>query len=204
MKSRDAQLRQRYERQLCLKSTALGKLLELSTGEGGVPYALRLAEARAKLEDGAGVEDALKRALSLDQANADVRGRLKDLYEKGKKWAELAEMLMGDVDLVQAAHPEAREPAAPPAAQVKGSIPPGAGAAKSASPGGASLPPPALPATLAEVNFDAWDGLDFYDVSMVDGSNLPMYIDTTSSSGGTVDPISQDGCGPPFRTGIGS
>ncbi|MCW2929637.1 MAG: Thaumatin pathosis-related protein [Actinomycetia bacterium] len=27
-----------------------------------------------------------------------------------------------------------------------------------------------IPATLAEVNFDAWDGLDFYDVSMVDGS----------------------------------
>jgi len=50
-----------------------------------------------------------------------------------------------------------------------------------------------IPATLAEVNFDAWDSLDFYDVSMVDGSNLPMYINTTSSSGGTVDPISSDG-----------
>jgi Thaumatin family len=53
-----------------------------------------------------------------------------------------------------------------------------------------------IPATLAEVNFDAWDSLDFYDVSMVDGSNLPMYINTTSSSGGTVDPISSDGCVP--------
>jgi hypothetical protein len=53
-----------------------------------------------------------------------------------------------------------------------------------------------IPATLAEVNFDAWDNLDFYDVSMVDGSNLPMYINTTSSSGGTVDPISSDGCVP--------
>jgi len=53
-----------------------------------------------------------------------------------------------------------------------------------------------IPATLAEVNFDAWDSLDFYDVSMVDGSNLPMYINTTSSSGGTVDPISPDGCVP--------
>jgi hypothetical protein len=53
-----------------------------------------------------------------------------------------------------------------------------------------------IPATLAEVNFDAWDSLDFYDVSMVDGSNLPMYINTTKSSGGTVDPISSDGCVP--------
>ena len=51
-----------------------------------------------------------------------------------------------------------------------------------------------IPATLAEFNLDAWDDLDFYDVSMVDGSNLPMYINLTSSSGGTKDPISDDGC----------
>jgi hypothetical protein len=53
-----------------------------------------------------------------------------------------------------------------------------------------------IPATLAEVNFDAWDSLDFYDVSMVDGSNLPMYINITKSSGGTKDKISPDGCVP--------
>jgi hypothetical protein len=27
----------------------------------------------------------------------------------------------------------------------------------------------AIPATLAEYDMNAWDGLDFYDVSMVDG-----------------------------------
>jgi hypothetical protein len=49
-----------------------------------------------------------------------------------------------------------------------------------------------IPATLAEVNFDAWDNLDFYDVSMVDGSNLPMYINV---SGGTAtNKVSSDGC----------
>ena len=53
-----------------------------------------------------------------------------------------------------------------------------------------------IPATLAEVNFDAWDGLDFYDVSMVDGSNLPMWINILRSSGGTKDKISQNGCVP--------
>ena len=51
-----------------------------------------------------------------------------------------------------------------------------------------------IPATLAEVNFDAWDNLDFYDVSMVDGANLPMYINITKSSGGTKDKISPNGC----------
>ena len=53
-----------------------------------------------------------------------------------------------------------------------------------------------IPATLAEVNFDAWKSLDFYDVSMVDGANLPMYINITKSSGGTKDKISQNGCVP--------
>ena len=37
----------------------------------------------------------------------------------------------------------------------------------------------AIPATLAEYDMNAWDGLDFYDVSMVDGSNLPMFINVT-------------------------
>jgi len=51
-----------------------------------------------------------------------------------------------------------------------------------------------IPATLAEVNFDAWDGLDFYDVSMVDGSNLPMYINV--AGGSAPKRVSSDGCVP--------
>ena len=50
----------------------------------------------------------------------------------------------------------------------------------------------AIPATLAEYDLDAYDHLDFYDVSMVDGSNLPMYI--TTVGGRTPDRISADGC----------
>jgi Thaumatin family len=49
-----------------------------------------------------------------------------------------------------------------------------------------------IPATLAEYNLNAWDGLDFYDVSMVDGSNLPMWINITQ--GGTADKVSSSGC----------
>jgi hypothetical protein len=52
----------------------------------------------------------------------------------------------------------------------------------------------AIPATLAEYDLNAWDGLDFYDVSMVDGSNLPMYINITA--GRTTDKISRTGCVP--------
>jgi hypothetical protein len=50
----------------------------------------------------------------------------------------------------------------------------------------------AIPATLAEYNLNAWQNMDFYDVSMVDGSNAPMYINITH--GTTKDPISANGC----------
>jgi hypothetical protein len=49
-----------------------------------------------------------------------------------------------------------------------------------------------IPATLAEYDMDSYDQLDFYDVSMVDGSNLPMYI--TITHGRTRNRISADGC----------
>jgi Thaumatin family len=49
-----------------------------------------------------------------------------------------------------------------------------------------------IPATLAEYDLDAWDNLDFYDVSMVDGSNLPMYIYPTS--GTASKKVSIHGC----------
>jgi Thaumatin family len=50
----------------------------------------------------------------------------------------------------------------------------------------------AIPATLAEYDMDAYDHLDFYDVSMVDGSNVPLYITTSHAT--TKDPITRDGC----------
>ncbi|WP_370076783.1 thaumatin family protein [Streptacidiphilus sp. MAP12-16] len=49
-----------------------------------------------------------------------------------------------------------------------------------------------IPATLAEFNLNAWSGLDFYDVSMVDGSNLPMWINLVG--GASKDKISASGC----------
>jgi Thaumatin family len=49
-----------------------------------------------------------------------------------------------------------------------------------------------IPATLAEYDMDSYDHLDFYDVSMVDGSNLPMYI--TITRGNTRNRISANGC----------
>ena len=51
-----------------------------------------------------------------------------------------------------------------------------------------------IPATLAEYDLDSYDQLDFYDVSMVDGSNLPMYI--TITHGRADRRITASGCEP--------
>ena len=51
---------------------------------------------------------------------------------------------------------------------------------------------PTTPTTLGEFTFDAFDDLDFYDVSMVDGANLPMYINISHTV--TKDPLSASGC----------
>ncbi|MFC1411216.1 thaumatin family protein [Streptacidiphilus sp. N1-12] len=51
---------------------------------------------------------------------------------------------------------------------------------------------PVTPTTLGEFSFNAFDNMDFYDVSMVDGSNLPMYINVSHTV--TTDPLSASGC----------
>ena len=82
---------------------------------------------RKELGNDAGVEDALKRALTLEPGNENVRERLAQLYERTKKWAELAELLVGDADLVAQHYGEVAEPTPTP----KMSLAPGA-----------SMPPP--------------------------------------------------------------
>lgn len=49
-----------------------------------------------------------------------------------------------------------------------------------------------FPSTLAEFNLNAWNGMDFYDVSLVEGNNLPMWV---NSYGGTsTDKVDANGC----------
>jgi tetratricopeptide (TPR) repeat protein len=98
---------------------ALAKLLEGAEGPAHVGLALRLAQAREHLGDSAGVEAALQRGLGLDARHPEVRGRLRELYERNQAWQALADLLVGDADLVDL-------PAGPPP-----SLPPGA-----------SIPPP--------------------------------------------------------------
>jgi tetratricopeptide (TPR) repeat protein len=113
-----------------------------------VPDALRLASAREQMGDAAGVEEALRRALELEPSNGDVRERLRSIYEKAKKWDELAALLVGDADLIQTANPNA-EPAPQlviPQRMDRASVPPPRGSI----PPGATLPPPPSTGPLAD------------------------------------------------------
>jgi tetratricopeptide (TPR) repeat protein len=87
---------------------ALAKLVDLATDEHGVAWALRLAEAREKVGDTAGAEEALQRGLSLEPANSGLRAMLRARWERAENWAELADLLVGDADLIAAAHPNAK------------------------------------------------------------------------------------------------
>ncbi len=116
-------------------ASALARLVETASGARAVELALRLAKARGELGDTAGVEQALERALSAEPANADVRAQLAKLYERTKKWAELASLLVGDADMIRDAHGEE------PANGSMASLPPAA--AKT------SMPPTVVPAHIA-------------------------------------------------------
>jgi golgin subfamily B member 1 len=128
-------------------ASALSKLVETIQDKSGVAVALRLAFARAHLEDNEGIETALQRALELDPKNTDVRVQLRGLFEKSKKWSELAALLVGDAEIIAEAHPEALPAIVTnaPGGNHGDSLPP------RSLPGGASVPPvPTLPPPLAD------------------------------------------------------
>lgn len=128
---------------------ALEGLLDQSSGTEGVALALRLAAARESLADADGMEAALRRALALDAKNGEVRTRLRAHYERTKKWPELADLLVGDADLVDL------PPAPPPpdmAALRDSLLPPApavpAGVSMAPPPPGGSMAPPSPGASL--------------------------------------------------------
>jgi tetratricopeptide (TPR) repeat protein len=122
----------------------LGKIVEQSTDAAGVAWALRLAEAREKMGNASGAEDALLQGLKLEPGNAGLRAMLRVRFEKAEKWVELAALLVGDADVIAAANPDARVTAAEP--QAKGASHPPA----RMPPGGSLPPPPVVPQALLD------------------------------------------------------
>jgi tetratricopeptide (TPR) repeat protein len=124
-------------------ATALSSLVEGATDGTGVGWALRLAEAREKGGDAAGVESALQRGLQLEPSHPGLRTMLRARWERAEKWTDLAQLLVGDADLIAGANPDLK------AVVVQGAPPePFAGRTM----GRGSIPPPAVtvPAPVAE------------------------------------------------------
>lgn len=82
-------------------ATALSRLLDFATEPSGVVWALRLAEAREKSGDAPAVEDALQRGLKLEESNTSLRTMLRTRWERAGKWQELADLLVGDAELIK-------------------------------------------------------------------------------------------------------
>ena len=120
---------------------ALARLLETASGAQAVETSLRLASARKELGDDQGVEDALRRALDADPNNTDVRERLGQLYERTKKWVDLAGLLASNADIIAAAHGTNGDATSTLAAP----------AGRSSSPPGASMVPPPPPHVVEQV-----------------------------------------------------
>jgi tetratricopeptide (TPR) repeat protein len=121
----------------------LKKLVDQATDAGGVAWALRLAEAREKFGDASGAEEALQQGLTLDPNNAGLRAMLRVRYEKAEKWAELAELLVGDADVIAAAHPDATVGSVEP-------LPKGSSIAAPRQQGTSMPPPPVVPGAIQE------------------------------------------------------
>jgi tetratricopeptide (TPR) repeat protein len=77
---------------------ALSNLLDLESGEDAISVALQLAEAHTKQKNDEGARAALERALSVDPKRAEIRSKLRALYERSKDWQKLADLIAGDAD----------------------------------------------------------------------------------------------------------
>jgi tetratricopeptide (TPR) repeat protein len=152
--ARIAESREDWER----TAGALAKLVDLASGAAGVPWALKLAEARERTGDLDGVEEALQRGLKLEPTNSGLRTMLRQRWERAEKWAELADLLVGDADLIAAANPGLRVDSADTSPrQNSASVPAGVGALPpprkslpSLAPGASVPPPPSVPVPILE------------------------------------------------------
>ncbi|MCG8554586.1 MAG: tetratricopeptide repeat protein [Proteobacteria bacterium] len=83
-------------------ASALERLADVQTGADAVSSASRIASiAEEHLGDRGRTEAAMRRVLSLDPSVVGVRERLKAHYQAGEQYAELAELLAGEVGALQ-------------------------------------------------------------------------------------------------------
>jgi golgin subfamily B member 1 len=89
------------ENRLPEAAQVLDQLLTGSTGEAAVARALELASVQQKLGSVDDAALALERGLVQDERSADLRSRLRLLYESMKAWEKLAALLARDADFAE-------------------------------------------------------------------------------------------------------
>jgi tetratricopeptide (TPR) repeat protein len=77
-------------------ASALERVLARAEGDEAVAFALRLADVFATLEDIPGQRRALERGLEARRSAAELRDRLRTVYEKQEAWSELADLTAED------------------------------------------------------------------------------------------------------------
>jgi tetratricopeptide (TPR) repeat protein len=82
----------------------LSRLLEMASGPAAVALALELGEAEQKLGSAEKSALALERGLVHDERSAELRDRLRKLYQESRSWEKLSGLLASDAEF--AAKPE--------------------------------------------------------------------------------------------------
>jgi len=80
---------------------AIERLLDMSGGEDAVRLSIELADEFAELGDAESSARALERGLGADERNAELRSRLRGLYESMLAWDKLASHLAADAGLAE-------------------------------------------------------------------------------------------------------
>jgi tetratricopeptide (TPR) repeat protein len=89
------------EGKLAESADTLNQLLGMSSGSEAVAYALELCAVQEKLGAHDAAASALERGLSAEPKNADIRARLRKLYETNGAWDKLAALVAEDAEIAE-------------------------------------------------------------------------------------------------------
>jgi tetratricopeptide (TPR) repeat protein len=84
---------------LAAASEIISRLLDMSAGSAAVALAIELGEAEQKLGNADKAARAFERGLVHDEANTDLRDRLRVLYGAAKEWEKLSTLMARDAEL---------------------------------------------------------------------------------------------------------
>ncbi len=79
----------------------VSRLLDMASGPAAVELAIELGEAEQKLGNSENAARAFERGLSHDERSAELRDRLRALYQSSKEWEKLSALLARDAELTE-------------------------------------------------------------------------------------------------------